>query len=151
MTAKTKLISGLLAIFAAGLVVGGSVGFQVAKSNAPKPPPPWGQKRDGGDHRGPPRPGEFVDHMCAKLQKDLQSTEPLTDEQLKQIRPVFEQVDADLKVVNAENFQRVKAIFRASHERIKPFLTSNQVERVEQKKRERELRMDKYSSGKPKC
>jgi hypothetical protein len=150
MTAKTKLLSGLVAIFAAGVVVGGSVGFQVAKSNAPKPPPQLGQRPDDG-HRGPPRGGDFVEHMFSKLQKDLQSTEPLTEEQVKQIRPIFEQVDAELKVVNAENFQRVKAIFRTSHEKIKPFLTTNQVERLEQKKRERDLRMEKGPPGKPKC
>jgi hypothetical protein len=150
MTAKAKLLSGLVAIFAAGLVVGGSVGFQVAKSRAPEPVRPWGPKPDR-DHRGPPHSGDFVEHMFSKLQKDLQSTEPLSDEQRKQIRPVFEQVDAELKVVNSENFQRVKAIFRASHEKIKPFLTTNQVETLEQKKREREQRMDKGLPGKPKC
>jgi hypothetical protein len=150
MTAKTKLMSGLVAIFAAGVVVGGSVGFQVAKSNIPKPPPTLGQRPDGG-HRGPPARGDFVEHMVSKLQKDLQSAEPLSEEQLKQIRPVFEQVDAELKVVNSENFQRVKGIFRASHEKIKPFLTTNQVGALEQKKRERDLRMEKGPPGKPKC
>jgi hypothetical protein len=150
MTAKTKLMSGLVAIFAAGLVVGASVGFQMAKSNVPKPPLQGSRKFDEG-RRGPPHGGDFVEHMFSKLQKDLQTTEPLTEEQLKQIRPIFEQVDAELKVVNTENFQRVKAIFRASHEKIKPFLTTNQLERLEQKKRERELRMDKGPPGKPKC
>jgi Spy/CpxP family protein refolding chaperone len=148
MTPKTKLLSGLVAIFAAGVVVGGSVGFQVAKANAPKP---LSQDKKHDPHGGGPGPGDFVDHMFRKLQKDLQSADPLTEEQQKQIRPVFEQVNAELKAVNAENFQRVKAIFRASHEKIKPFLTTNQVERLEQKRRERELRQDKYSPGKPKC
>ena len=37
MTTSVKLVAGLVAIFAAGVVVGGSLGFKIAKSNPPKP------------------------------------------------------------------------------------------------------------------
>ena len=143
MTVKTKLISGLAAIFVAGLVVGGSVGFQVARSNAPAPPAP--ERRDGkSGNRG----GDFVEKMCLRQQKDL----GLSDEQVAKIKPVYEQASADLKAVNAENYERVRAIYRASHERIKPFLTTNQVQKLEEKIREREIRFKKHSQqNPPKC
>lgn len=142
MSAKAKLISGLAAIFAAGLVVGGSVGFQVAKSNAPKPVQTTerrGDRKSGGD---------FVAKMCSKQQKDL----GLSDEQVEKIKPIYEQASAELKTVNAENFERVRGIFRATHEKIKPFLTTNQIQKLEEKNREREMRFQKHSRDKPsKC
>jgi len=145
MTAKTKLVSGLVAIFAAGLVVGGSVGFQVAKSNVPKPPP-RGEAR--GDRRAGPREGDFVDHICGKLKKDLE----LSEEQEAQIKPIWEQASAELKAVNSENFKRVRGIFRAADEKMKPFLTTNQLQRLEQKNREREMRFKGHAPDKPpKC
>ena len=143
MTVKTKLLSGLAAIFLAGLVVGGSVGFHVARSNAPAPPPPERRDTKGGNRSG----GDFVEKMCLRQQKDL----GLSDEQLTKIKPVYEQASADLKAVNAENYERVRAIYRASHERIKPFLTTNQVQKLEEKIREREMRFKKHSQEKPKC
>lgn len=142
MTVKAKLILGLLAIFIAGLVVGGTVGFQVARSDAPAPAPQ--ERRDGKGGKGG---GDFVERMCARQQRDLD----LTDEQLAKIRPVYEQASAELKAVNAENYERVRAIFRASHEKIKPLLNSNQVLKLEEKIRERELRIKKHSPDKPKC
>lgn len=144
MTVKAKLISGLAAIFVAGLVVGGSVGFQVARSNAPKAPPAEHRDNKGGNRSG----GDFVERMCLRQQKDL----GLSDEQLAMIKPVYEQASADLKAVNAENYERVRAIYRASHERIKPFLTTNQVQKLEEKIREREMRFKKHSQqNPPKC
>jgi Spy/CpxP family protein refolding chaperone len=143
MTVKAKLISGLAAIFVAGLVVGGSVGFQVARSSAPKAPPT--ERRDAkAGNRG----GDFVERMCSRQQRDL----GLSDEQLAKIKPIYEQASAELKAVNAENYERVRAIFRASHEKIKPFLTTNQVQKLEEKNREREMRFKKHSQEKPpKC
>ena len=142
MTTKAKLVSGLVAIFAAGLVVGGSVGFQVAKSNAPKPPPP-----DRRDHRSGGNRGDFVGHMCDKLKKDLE----LSEEQEARIKPVWEEASAELKAVNAENFKRVRGIFRAADEKMKPFLTTNQVQTLDQKNREREMRFKGHPAEKPKC
>jgi Spy/CpxP family protein refolding chaperone len=143
MTVKAKLISGLAAIFVAGLVVGGSVGFQVARANAPKAPP--AERRDSKNGN---RGSDFVERMCSRQQRDLN----LSDEQLAKIKPIYEQASAELKAVNAENYERVRAIFRASHEKIKPFLTTNQVEKLEEKIRERELRFKKHSQEKsPKC
>jgi Spy/CpxP family protein refolding chaperone len=143
MTTKAKLVSGLVAIFAAGLVVGGSVGFQVAKSNAPKPTP-----IDRREHKGSGNRGDFVGHVCDKLKKDLE----LSEEQEAQIKPIWEEASAELKAVNAENFKRVRGIFRAADEKMKPFLTTNQIQTLEQKNREREMRFKGHSAEKPpKC
>lgn len=143
MSVKAKLISGLAAIFIAGLVVGGSVGFQVGRSGAPKPPP-----REHRDGKGGNRGGDFVERMCSRQQKDL----GLSEEQMAKIKPIYEQASAELKDVNAENYERVRAIFRASHEKIKPLLTPEQIQKFEEKNRERELRFKKHSLDKPpKC
>src|SRR5687767_300107 len=110
MTTKAKLISGLAAIFAAGLVVGGTAGYAGAKANAPKPAP---QKEESQrNHRS------FSDKLCSRLEKDLD----LTPEQLALVKPITEQTAAQIKAVNAENSERVRAIFKASHEKIKPIL-----------------------------
>ena len=144
MTTKTKLVCGLVAIFAAGIVVGGSVGFTAArKSQAPAPATE--QKREHGSKR------DFADKWCSKLSDDLN----LTAEQVEKIKPITEETSAQLKAVHAENNDRVRAIFKASHERIKSVLTPEQLTIFEQKNRERENRIRKdrenSSSKSPKC
>ena len=143
MTTKTKLVCGLVAIFAAGIVVGGSVGFTAArKSQAPAPATE--QKREHGSKR------DFADKWCSKLSGDLN----LTAEQVEKIKPITEETSAELKAVHAENSDRVRAIFKASHEKIKSILTPEQLAIFEQKNREREnrIRKDRESStSKIKC
>jgi Spy/CpxP family protein refolding chaperone len=143
MTTKTKLVCGLVAIFAAGIVVGGSVGFTAArKSQAPAPATE--QKREHGSKR------DFADKWCSKLSDDLN----LTAEQVEKIKPITEETSAQLKAVHAENNDRVRAIFKASHEKIKSILTPEQLAIFEQKNREREnrIRKDRESStSKIKC
>ena len=146
MTTKTKLVCGLVAIFAAGIVVGGSVGFTAArKSQAPIPIAE--QKKEHGSKR------DFADKWCSKLSSDLN----LTAEQVEKIKPITEETSAELKAVHAENNDRVRAIFKASHEKIKALLTPEQLTIFEQKNREREIRIRKEresreaSSKPPKC
>jgi Spy/CpxP family protein refolding chaperone len=141
MTPKLKLMVGLIAIFAAGLVVGGSVGFTVGKSKVPAPT----QQVQRSDRLGPgnrDRDKErlsFTDRMCSRLKTDLN----LTDEQLAQIKPIVEQTSAQVKALNEENFGRVRDIFRASHEKMKAFLTPEQIQKLEEKNREREAKWKK--------
>lgn len=146
MTPKLKLIVGLIAIFAAGLVVGGSVGFTVGKSKAPAPIP-QAQRSDrhgpGDRDRDKDRPS-FTERMCTGLKKDLS----LTDEQMAQIRPIVEQTSAQVKALNSENYERVRDIFRASHEKMKAFLTPEQIQKLDEKNREREA---KWKKPKPPC
>ena len=145
MTTKTKLVCGLVAIFAAGIVVGGSVGFTAARKN--QLPAPIEQKREHGSKR------DFADKWCSKLSDDLK----LTAEQVEKIKPITEETSAQLKAVHAENNDRVRAIFKASHERIKAILTPEQLTIFEQKNRERENRIRKEREGReassksPKC
>jgi Spy/CpxP family protein refolding chaperone len=143
MTTKTKLVCGLVAIFAAGIVVGGSVGFTAARKSQ-VPTPTIEQKREHGSRR------DFADKWCSKLSDDLN----LTAEQVEKIKPITEETSAELKAVHVENGERVRAIFKASHERIKSILTPEQLTIFEQKNREREnrIRKDRESStSKPKC
>jgi hypothetical protein len=141
MNTKVKLVSGLVALFLAGVVVGGSVGFQVARSTTPKPTPAPQRDRKSSSS------GDFVERMCSRQQRDL----GLSEEQLAKIRPIYEQASIELKAVNAENYERVRAIFRASHEKIKPHLTTEQVQKLDEKIRERDMRSKKHSDKPPKC
>ena len=137
MTTKTKMICGLVALFAAGVVVGGSVGFTAAKKTvAPKE----GERREHGSRR------DFADKWCSKLSDDLN----LTPEQVEKIKPITEDTSAQLKAVHSDNNDRVRTIFKASHQRIKAILTPEQLEIFEQKNRERENKR-KTSSSKPNC
>ena len=144
MTTKTKLVCGLVAIFAAGIVVGGSVGFTAARKSQ-VPTPTTEQKREGGSRR------DFADKWCSKLSGDLN----LTPEQVEKIKPITEETSAQLKAVHAENNDRVRAIFKASHEKIKSVLTPEQLTIFEQTNRDRENRIRKEretsSSKSPKC
>ena len=128
MTTKAKLIAGLSAIFVAGIVVGGSAGYGYAKKgHAPKVTE---QRKEPAPKR------EFAEKWCSRLIDDL----GLTPEQVGKIKPITEQTSAELKLVNAENHERVRAIFKASHEKIKTILTPEQLEKFEQRNREREMR-----------
>ena len=142
MTTKTKMVCGLVALFAAGVVVGGSVGFAAAKKNS-APEPVAHEKREQGPKR------DFADKWCSKLAGDLN----LTPEQVAKIKPITQQTSAELKGVHAEQNERVRAIFKASHEQIKAILTSEQLEIFERKNREREMRFrkDRDSASKTNC
>jgi Spy/CpxP family protein refolding chaperone len=146
MTTHVKLLCGLTAIFIAGVVVGGSFGFRIGKSSVPTTIPEPPRRAGNSSGGGSAAPAVFSpERMCSKLQRDLN----LTEEQLAQIKPIFEQTGAQLKAVNAENFERVRAIFRASHQKMKPFLTPEQIQKLEDKDRERDRRFKRPE--KPKC
>ncbi len=132
MTTKTKMVCGLVALFVAGVVVGGSAGFAAAKRKI-VPQPIAEQKREQGPKR------DFADKWCSKLSNDLN----LTAEQVERIKPITEETSAQLKAVHVENNEHVRAIFKASHERIKSVLTPEQLTIFEQKNRERENRIRK--------
>lgn len=147
MTTQFKLVLGFATLFLAGAVVGGSLGYTAGKSKAPKPPLVQEQREKKGGGHGRDR-GDFTERMCARLEKDLN----LTPEQVARIKPIYETTELELKAVNAENFDRIRAIFRASHEKIKPVLTEEQRLKFEEKNREREMRFKKHSQDKPpKC
>jgi Spy/CpxP family protein refolding chaperone len=140
MTTKTKMVCGLVALFAAGVVVGGSVGFTAAKRTAA--PKETEQRREHGSRR------DFADKWCSKLSDDLN----LTPEQVERIKPITEDTSAQLKAVHADNSERVRQIFKASHQKIRTILTAEQLEIFDQKNRERESKFrNKGSSSKPKC
>lgn len=152
MTTRTKIVCGLVAIFAAGIVVGGSVGFVTAKKQS-APGPVGEQRREQGPKR------DFAERWCARLTDDLN----LTPEQVAQIKPITERTSAELKALNALHGDRVRGIFKASHEQIRPILTPAQLEVFERKNREREKRFrgdkqdkdnasrSKDGTSRPKC
>ncbi len=145
MNAKGKVISGLVALFLAGLAVGGSVGYRVGKSKAPPPPPPRTER--GDRERNDRGLREFTDHMCSRLEKDLD----LTEAQVKHIRPILEQTAAEFKAIRKDNDGRVRAIFKARDERIKAFLNPEQIQKLEERNRARDLKVQKGSASRNKC
>ena len=81
MTTKTKLVCGLVAIFAAGIVVGVSVGFTTARKSQ-TPTPTAEQKKEPGSR--------LADKWCSKLSDDLS----LTPEQIAKIKYTLSLHDA---------------------------------------------------------
>jgi Spy/CpxP family protein refolding chaperone len=140
MTTKTKMLCGLVALFAAGAVVGGSVGFAAAKRKSMSQPVA----------EQPRAKRDLATKWCSKLTDDLN----LTPEQVAKIKPITERTSTELKALHTLHGDQVKGIFKASHEEIKALLTPEQLEIFEQKNREREMRFrkDKESASKPpKC
>ena len=146
MSSKLKLVLGLVAIFLAGLVVGGSVGLTVGKSKTP-PAKPEVQRAVAPDRERERDRGSFTERICSRLKKDLD----LTAEQVEQIKPIAEETSVQVKKLNAENYERVRDIFRASHKKMKPFLTPEQIQRLDDKDRERDEKARKAVGAKQPC
>lgn len=146
MSSKVKLVLGLIAIFVAGLVVGGTVGVTIGKSKTP-PAKQEVQRAAAPDRERDHDRGNFTERVCSKLKKELS----LTAEQVEQIKPIVDDTSAQVKKLNAENYERVRDIFRASHQKMKPFLTPEQVQKLDDKDRERDERIRKAAGGKPPC
>jgi Spy/CpxP family protein refolding chaperone len=89
----------------------------------------------------------FTERICSKLKKDLD----LTAEQVEQIKPIAEETSVQVKKLNAENYERVRDIVRASHQKMKPFLTPEQIQKLDDKDRERDEKARKSVGVKPPC
>jgi hypothetical protein len=128
-----KAIALLIALFLAGAVSGGFVGFNIAShraaqraaalpNNPPKPPQPW----PNGPHPTGFHPFESTrDRLTRELE--------LTEDQLVKIGPIITNFDAQMKAMSEQNFINLALALSNRNERIKPFLTPEQLQKLEER------------------
>ena len=115
---KTKAIAYLVAVFLAGTVSGGFVGFAF------------------GRHAffTPPRPEAMAAHARARLASQLH----LTAAQVSQTDPIITETCIQISDIQASTFDRIHAAIRAGHERMRNILDAAQWEKLEEMDRRHE-------------
>lgn len=107
---KPTAMALLGVLFTAGAVVGGVAGFNYGKSSTIRSfirPPDPKQMRES-----------FRDHLKNEV--------ALTEDQLTQIDPIFEDVAKQMQRIHGESMQKIGLITSNSDEQIKKFLTADQ-------------------------
>jgi Spy/CpxP family protein refolding chaperone len=109
---KWKLIAGFIVVF----VAGGTLGVFMSATTA---------------HRalfGPHRHGLVAKAMKNRLQWQLR----LTDEQMGKIAPIIDRTGAQLEQIRGETGRRVREAIAEAHREIRPLLTPEQQQRLQQ-------------------
>jgi hypothetical protein len=127
MKAMTRLraLVYLVAVFVAGLAAGGMGGFALGKH----PPGP------------PPGPTKMTDQILARLKCELR----LSEEQVRQIRPLVEATGKDIGAVREEVGARIGAIITEGNRRMEAFLTPEQKQKLAELEKQREQRHQKHN------
>ena len=121
---RSKAIVYLIAIFVAGLAAGAVGGFALGKRDI-KPPPP--------------RQKDIVDHILGGLKHELK----LTDEQVRQIRPLIEQTSKEIRTCHGDLEKRIGELIKEGNRRMEAFLTPEQRQKLAEMERQREERSGK--------
>lgn len=114
---KQKAALYLIALFAAGVVVGGTVGFNFGRKQVFRPP----------------RPAQMAAHIQSHLAARLQ----LTETQTRQISPLISEMVQEMDSVHSNSMCRVGEISQKWHERMALYLTPEQKEKLAEMERER--------------
>jgi len=128
-----KAITLLIALFLAGAVSGGFVGFNIAQRQHvqvtaaadPPKPAPW--------QNGPRPPGRPFEKTRDRLARELE----LTGEQMVKIDPIITTFDAQLETMSKQNFNNLALAISNRNEQIKPFLTPEQLQKLEERSKRR--------------
>ena len=135
---KTKAAIYLALIFVAGAIAGGAVIMSSPQTFAPDKP--------ARPHKSPK---EFEDFIWNHLKDRLE----LTEEQAKQIEPIFHAGFAEIRAIQERSLQEVEAAIRKNHEQMGALLTEQQRLELEEMNRERQeffkKRGHKAPPGKP--
>jgi len=123
---RSKAIVYLIAIFMAGLAAGVAGGFALGKRAERNKPPP-------------PRPKEMVDHILGGLTHELR----LTEEQVRQIRPLIQQTSEEIHACHEDMGKRIGALLKEGNRRMEAFLTPEQKQKLAEMERQREERSGK--------
>jgi len=123
---RSKAIVYLVAIFVAGLAAGAVGGFALSKR---------AEHRKG--HR--PDPKEMVDQILGGLTHELK----LTEEQVRQIRPLIERTSEGIQSCHQDVGMRIEALIKEGNRRMGVFLTPEQKEKLAEMERQREQRSRK--------
>jgi Spy/CpxP family protein refolding chaperone len=120
---RSKAILYLVAIFIAGLAAGAVGGLALGKR---------------AEHRKPPRadPKEMVDQILGGLKHELK----LSEEQVRQIRPLIEETSREIHACHQDLGMRIGALIKAGNRRIEAFLTPEQTEKLAELERQHEER-----------
>lgn len=102
----------LSAVFIAGAIAGGASGYHWGRKSMFRPP----RNRDMNSF--------LIDRMTAELQ--------LNDEQLQQITPIITNTTARIRDLHRETGRQVEAAMKASNEQIRPILSPDQQQKLEE-------------------
>ena len=106
-----KGYAAVLAVFAAGVILGAAIVAFV------KGRPMF--------HGGPPQPPS-KERMLERISRDLE----LNPEQVEQLRPIFFELDDNLKALRKDGDEKVKALVEAAAAEAEKFLRGEQLERL---------------------
>ena len=109
---KWKLIAGFLLVFIAGSATGVFLTMTIGHHFMVAPRPP----------------NVVAQAMKNRLRWQLR----LTDEQMAKISPIIDKAGADLVQIRGETGRRVRDIFAEAHREIRPILTPEQQQRLQQ-------------------
>ncbi|HOW64255.1 MAG TPA: hypothetical protein P5186_17235 [Candidatus Paceibacterota bacterium] len=109
---KGKLLGYLAAIFVAGLIAGGVLGFNYGRQSFFKPPPP--------------------DRVSRNIMNWLKTELQLSPEQARQIEPILEETTLKINALHQETRTNTMALIRESHQRMAPFLSEAQKTKLEE-------------------
>jgi Spy/CpxP family protein refolding chaperone len=112
-TSRNAIIAYVAATFVAGAVAGGFV----ARSMESKPPPRT-HRQEGGMAR----------RMLEKFTRELS----LNPAQIEQLRPIFDNTEAELGAIHKDTGRRMKQVFEQTNARIRPILDADQKRRFEE-------------------
>jgi hypothetical protein len=124
---SVRAISLLIALFLVGALAGGFVGHNMGRRSvvaaAPEP-----LKVDRENFK-PPGPGRFRPDMRQRLVEDLD----LTDVQMKDIDPIIAETTQRLAAMAKESFAQTQLVLSNRDERIKAFLTPEQLTKLQER------------------
>ena len=131
---RTKAVIYLVAVFLAGLAAGAASGFA------------WSQRGGPGKGRAPD-PKEMVNHILSGLTHELR----LTEDQVRQIRPLIEQTSENIHACHQEMGNRIGALIKDGDRQMEAFLTAEQKQKLAEleRQRERRFRKDRPPPGPP--
>lgn len=129
---RSKAVVYLIAIFIAGLAAGGAGGFALSKRS---------EHRKGTR----PDPKAMVEHILGGLKHELK----LTEEQVRQIRPLIERTSEEIHTCHEGVGAQIGALIKEGNRRMEAFLTPEQKEKLAEMERQREERSRNRSEPKP--
>ena len=115
---KGKALFYLVSMFAAGIVVGGTLGYSVGKKQV----------------FHPPRRAEMADQIHSRLVSRLN----LTEAQSRQIAPLIQNMVGDMEAAHSNSFCQVRDIVQRLHREMAVYLTPEQQQKLAEMEKERQ-------------
>jgi Spy/CpxP family protein refolding chaperone len=125
---RSKAVVYLVAIFVAGLAAGMVGGFAWSTRSEQRKP-----KADRPD------PKTMVEHILGGLTHELK----LTEDQVRQIRPLIEKTSEEIHTCHRDLGMRIEALIQEGNRRMEIFLTPEQKAKLAELERQREARVKK--------